>query len=70
MEYKSSNKHELKGRGTVYVVENDKCRDNFGDKDGLIGSIVAIDGKEFIVKAVEAFAITTIRKGDNIGLLV
>ena len=70
MEYKSLNKYELKGRGTVYVVENDKCRDNFGDKDGLIGSIVAIDGKEFIVKAVEAFATPTIIKGDNIGLLV
>jgi hypothetical protein len=70
MGYKSLDKYRLKGRGTVYIVENDKHRNNSGDKDGLIGSKVIIDNEEHVVRAVEAFAIPTINKGDKIGLLV
>ena len=70
MKYKSLTKFEVDERGTVYVVENDKERSNTGDKDGLIGSEVVIDGNEYIVKGVEAFALPMIRKGTYIGLLV
>ena len=70
MEYKSSGKYKLEDKGTIFFVENDRHRSNNGDKDGLIGSVVNIDGKDYVVKDVEAFATVSISKGDKIGLLV
>jgi hypothetical protein len=70
MKYKSLDEYELKGRGVVFMVENDKHRSNHGGKDGLIGSVVNINGKDYTVRAVEAFAKIDISKGDKIGLLV
>ena len=70
MKYKSSGKYKLEGKGTIFFVKNDRRRSNNGDKDGLIGSVVNIDGKDYVVKGVEAFATVSISKGDKIGLLV
>ena len=68
MEYKSLDKYEIKGRGTVYIVENELERGR--SNNDLINSEVIIDGVKHKVKGVESFAIPTIRKGDTIGLLV
>ena len=68
MEYKSLDKYELKGRGTVYIVENEIERDRCSNN--LIGIEVLIDGVKYKVKGVESFLIPTIRKGYKIGLLV
>lgn len=70
MEFISLRKSELKDRGTVYLVVyygetiyKTKC-------NPLVGAKVIIDGKEYIVKGVESFAIETISNGQQIGLLV
>ena len=68
MEYKSLDSYELKERGTVYIVENEVDRSR--DKNDLIGSEVFIDGVKHKIKGVESFLLSTIRKGDKIGLLV
>lgn len=68
MEYKSLDTFEIKNRGRVFVVENDKDRDR--DNNDLLGSEVIIDGKNYKVKGVESFAIQKIYKGQKIGLLV
>jgi hypothetical protein len=68
MEYKSLDTYEVKGRGKVFVVKNDKDRDR--DKNDLIGSAVIIDGMKYLVLGVESFAVQKIAQGDKIGLLV
>lgn len=68
MEYKSLETFEIKNRGRVFVVENDKDRDR--DNNDLLGSEVIIDGKNYKVKGVESFVIQKIYKGQKIGLLV
>lgn len=68
MKYKSLGEYELKGRGRVYIVENEVERDR--DNNDLINSEVLIDGVKYKVKGVESFLMPIIRKGDNIGLLV
>jgi hypothetical protein len=60
--------YEITGRGLVVSVRNDE--DFAKDSTHLIGEIVRIDGVEYKVKGVEAFALATIRKGSPIGLLV
>lgn len=66
MEYKSLDTFLIKGRGRVFVVENDKDRDN----NDLLGSEVTIDGVNYKVCGVESFAMQKIAKGVRIGLLV
>lgn len=68
MEYKSLDVFEVKERGKVFIVENDKDRDR--SNNDLIGSAVIIDGQNYKVVGVESFALTKIAKGDKIGLLV
>lgn len=68
IKYKSIGSHELTNRGTVFFVKSEKERST-KDND-LIGSQVMIDGKIYIVKSVESFAISIIRKGQQIGLLI
>ncbi len=68
MEYKSVGQYEIKGRGTVFVVENDKDRQR--DKNDLLGSDVIIDGANYKVKGIESHAVPMIYKGQKIGLLV
>jgi hypothetical protein len=68
MEYKSLDTFEIKGRGKVFIVENDKDRDR--DNNDLLGSEVIIDGQKYNVKSIESFAILKIAKGQKIGLLV
>ena len=67
-EYKSLDKAEIKGRGTVYIVENDK--DRFRDNTGLIGTEIILDGRNCIIKGIESFLTLKIHKGDKIGLMV
>jgi hypothetical protein len=61
MEYKSLDKYELKGRGTVYIIENEVERDR--SNNDLLNSDVTIDGVKHKVKGVESFALPIIRKG-------
>lgn len=68
MEYKSLDTFEIKGRGKVFVVENEK--DRIRDDNDLLGSEVVIDGQPYVVKGVESFPIHKIIKGQKIGLLV
>jgi hypothetical protein len=68
MEYKSIDTYEIKGRGKVFIVVNDKERDR--DNNDLVGSNVIIDGENYIVKGVESYAIPKISKGQLIGLLI
>ena len=68
MDYKSLDSYEIKGRGTVFMVENDKDRQT--DNTGLIGKVVTIDNVFYKVKGVESKCMLTIRKGDLIGLLI
>lgn len=68
MEYKSLDKFEIKSRGTVFVVINEKTRAR--DNNDLLGSEVTIDGQQYVVKGVESFAKAMIQKGDKIGLCV
>lgn len=68
MNYKSLDTFELKNRGTVYIVENDKARKR--DDMKLIGTIVFIDSLPYTVKGVEAFLTPIISKGEKIGILV
>jgi hypothetical protein len=68
MEYKSLDIFEIKDKGKVFVVENDKDRNR--DDNDLIGSEVIIDGENYKVRGVESFAIPIIAKGQKIGLLV
>lgn len=67
MEYKSLDTYELKGRGKIFIVENDKDRDT--SNNDLIGSKVIIDGQQYTVKGVESFTLQKINKGQKIGLL-
>lgn len=64
----SKAKYEIKGRGTVFAVESPQEYPR--DKCPLIGQHVEIDGTQYLVKGVESFALGTIRKGAEIGLLV
>ena len=68
MKYKSLDKYELKGRGTIYIVENEVKRNR--DNNNLVGSEVFIDGVKYKIKGGESFAVSIIGKGDKIGLLV
>ena len=68
MEYKSLDTYEIKGRGRVFIVENDKNR--VRDKNDLVGSEVIIDETNYKVKGVESFLLPIIKKGQKIGLLV
>lgn len=68
MQYKSLDNYEIKGRGTVYIAENEVERNR--DNNDLIGSEAFIDGVKYKIKGVESLALSIIRKGDKIGLLV
>lgn len=68
MNYKSLDSFEVKDRGTVYIVENDKDRDR--NHMGLVGTIVFIDTMPHTVLGVDAFTLPKILKGEKIGLLV
>jgi len=68
MEYESLDTFEIKERGTVFVVVNDKDR-KFGCPD-MIGKEVIIDGQTHTVKGIESFCIPIIAKGLKIGILV
>lgn len=67
IEYKALDRIEVSGRGTIFIIENDKDRD-FYFKD-LIGQSVIIDNKEIKVKDAYKFAIQTIKRGMLIGIL-
>lgn len=69
MEYKSLQKLTITGKGTVFIVENEKDR-NRADNDFTIGDEITIDGDKYILSGVESYAIDIIRKGQKIGLLV
>jgi hypothetical protein len=57
--------------GRVFFVECDKERSRDGDCDGLKGSRVIINNKEYKVKGIECHMLATpISKGELIGLLV
>jgi hypothetical protein len=64
MEYNSLDNYEIKGRGVVYIVENDVERSR--DNNDLLNSEVFIDGVKYKVKGVESFSLTTKKKGDRI----
>jgi len=68
MEYTSlDNSYEIKGRGTVFFVKNEKDR----NMEELKGASVVIDGNRYTVKAVENMLLSTrLRVGEKIGLLV
>jgi len=66
--YKSIESFEIKNRGKVFMVINDK--DRFKSDNDLIGCEVIIDGVIYRVKGIESFAIENIKKGNPIGLLV
>lgn len=68
MKYVSKESFEIKGRGTVFIVENEKDRLDFDD---LVGEKVVIDGKKFKCLGVEAYATARpVRAGVRIGILV
>lgn len=69
MKYKSIDKFDIPS-GTVYVVLNDTERDP--EQLGLlINKSVEINGRNFVVKAVESFSKSgPILSGEKIGLLV
>lgn len=65
--YQSTDRFEIKGRGTVFSVVLDRDCENF---DWLIGHKIILDGKEVEVAGVESYAIVPKRKGSVIGLLI
>lgn len=67
MNYKSIGKYTLKNM-TVFIVENEieRVRDN----NDLLNKKVMIDDMEYVVRGVESYAVSIIKKGDKIGLLV
>lgn len=67
MEYTSLGTFEIESRGTVFVVLNDRK----SHYTRLVGEEVIIDGKKYLVKAVERFASykELILKDEKIGLL-
>lgn len=67
MEYKSIDSFWITGRGKVFVVENDKERENFKE---LMGKEVLIDGSKYVIKGIETHQVVIKRKGMRIGLLV
>lgn len=68
LEFTAINHFDIKGRGHVIVVENDKDRQR--DNCGLIGETVLIDAVDYKIMGVESYAVAKIRKGQEIGLLV
>lgn len=58
----------IKGRGDVAAVRNDEEFER--DTGHLIGEKVMLDGVVYTVKGVESHAITPIRKGAPIALLI
>lgn len=69
MKYESKECFSLKGRGKVYIVENEKGR-AWHDFDDLIGNEVEINGELKQVIGVEKYAKHYISEGEPIGLLV
>jgi len=68
VEYKSLDSFYMVGRGTVFLVKNDKDRDSFSD---MVGNSVLIDGCEYKIKGVEYHtSMNALNKGSKIGLLV
>jgi hypothetical protein len=66
LEFKSLGKFTIAGRGSVFVVENDRERkEDFED----LYPRVKIDGKEYKVRGVESRGMTQY-KGDELGLLI
>lgn len=59
---------EIAGRGRVASVRNPQRYDR--EACPYIGQVVEIDGERFTVLGVESFAISPIREGAPIGLLV
>lgn len=70
-EFTSYDNFEIKGRGIVYGVINDK--DRFRDTDERrfldLRPNVKIDGKVFKVLGVESFMMPDCSKGSKIGIL-
>ena len=68
LKFKSLDSFIIKDRGTVYIVESPYTYEN--GKSNMVGKLIVIDDKKFIVKGIEAYTIPTIHKGVKIGLLV
>lgn len=66
-EYQSKYEYKINGK-TCYAVTNDERFKK--DSDHLIGERVLIDGNQYVVKAVEAHCLESIREGAEIGLMV
>jgi hypothetical protein len=56
----------IKGRGVCYVVELDRCTDDFAH---LLGKTVVIDGQSFVAAGVERYAIMRHPRGETISIL-
>lgn len=67
-EYTSTRAFSITGRGTVYEVVN--LAEFRKAAPPMLEKIVRIDGRLFRVKAVESWALDTIRAGAPIGFLV
>lgn len=66
--FKSESHREIKERGTVFGVANDRECDDFAH---LLNQEVMIDGTVYLCRGVEHFShIPPWRKGEPIGLLV
>lgn len=66
--FNSETRYEIKGRGTVFVVANDRECYDFAH---LLNQEVMIDGTVYLCRGVERFAhLPPWRKGEKIGLLV
>ena len=68
IEYKSLKQSQIRGRGQVFTVINEKDRSRKGND--LLNQTVKIDGEEYVVLGVEYFLVDKIPKGVEIGLLV
>ena len=70
IEYTSSDKYKITGRGTTYVVKNDRER-KIGDWGDISGQIVKIDGMKFKVRGIEYHTHEgVIKEGTTIALVV
>lgn len=68
----SESKYEIKGRGTVFVVDLQANNVSPYRKEwkNILGSDVAIDGEVYKVKGIEAFATAMDVPHSKVGLLV
>jgi hypothetical protein len=67
-EFKSLSHYFAEGRGDIYIVENNRERDNFND---FFDGPIVIDGNEYEVRGIERFChMPPFREGERIGILV